>query len=226
VKSLQELTTLIKYYILLSTTEAGSGHPTSSLSAVELMTVLFFDGILRSDLDNPENPLNDKVIFSKGHASPLFYALYAAADKVTEDELKTLRQFGSRLEGHPTLEFPYTLAPTGSLGQGLSVGVGTAINAKYIDKTNYKTYVLLGDSEIAEGSVWESLQSAHHYKLNNLIGILDVNRLGQSTETITSKQLPNESRLLAGKLLPSMAIPSQTCKKHLPKLKNPLMHQS
>lgn len=183
-KSLQELTKLIRYYILLSTTEAGSGHPTSSLSAVELMTVLYFDGILRYDLDNPENPLNDKVIFSKGHASPLFYALYAAAGKVSEDELKTLRKFGSRLEGHPTLEFPYTLTPTGSLGQGLSVGVGTAINAKYIDKSGYNTYVLLGDSEMAEGSVWEAIQLAHHYKLNNLIGIIDVNRLGQSTETM------------------------------------------
>jgi transketolase len=184
VKSLQELVTLIRYYILLSTTEAGSGHPTSSLSATELMTVLFFDGVLQYDLDDPKNPLNDKVIFSKGHASPLFYALYAAAGKVSEEELKTLRKFDSRLEGHPTLEFPYTLTPTGSLGQGLSVGVGTAINAKYIDKTDYKTYVLLGDSEIAEGSVWEAMQSAHHYKLNNLVGILDVNRLGQSTATM------------------------------------------
>jgi transketolase len=184
VQSLQELTKLIRYYILLSTTEAGSGHPTSSLSAVELMTVLFFDGILKYDLDNPENPLNDKIIFSKGHASPLFYALFAAAGKVTEEELKTLRKFGSKLEGHPTLAFPYTLTPTGSLGQGLSVGLGTALNAKYIDKTHYKTYVLLGDSEIAEGSVWEAMQLAHHYKVNNLVGILDVNRLGQSGQTM------------------------------------------
>lgn len=182
--SLQELTKLIRYYILLSTTEAGSGHPSSSLSAVELMTVLFFGGILKYDLDDPESPLNDKIIFSKGHASPLFYALYAAAGKVSEEELKTLRKFTSRLEGHPTLEFPYTLTPTGSLGQGLSVGVGTAINAKYIDKSMYKTYVLLGDSEMAEGSVWEAIQIAAHYKLDNLIGIIDVNRLGQSTETM------------------------------------------
>ena len=113
-----------------------------------------------------------------------FYALFAAAGKVTEDELKTLRKFGSRLEGHPTLAFPYTLTPTGSLGQGLSVGIGTALNAKYLDKTMYTTYVLLGDSEIAEGSVWEAIQLAAHYKLNNLIGILDVNRLGQSTQTL------------------------------------------
>src|ERR1700685_4154605 len=116
-KNLTDLAKLLRYFILLSTTEAGSGHPTSSLSAVELMTVLFFDGILRTDLENPEYPNNDRVIFSKGHASPLFYSLYAAADAITEDELKTLRQFTSRLEGHPTMDFPYTQVPTGSLGQ-------------------------------------------------------------------------------------------------------------
>ncbi|HVA96043.1 MAG TPA: transketolase [Candidatus Acidoferrales bacterium] len=184
VKQLQELTKLIRYFILVSTTEAGSGHPTSSLSAVELMTVLFFDGFLRYDLKDPANPNNDRVIFSKGHASPLFYAMYTAAGAITEKELLTLRKFGSRLEGHPTLEFPYTQVPTGSLGQGISVGVGMAINAKYLDKIPAKTYVLLGDSEIAEGSVWEALQIAHHYKLNNLVAILDANRLGQSKETL------------------------------------------
>lgn len=182
--NLKDLAKLIRYFILLSTTQAGSGHPTSSLSAVELMTVLFFDGILRYDLQNTKNPNNDRVIFSKGHASPLFYAMFAAAGAVSEDELKTLRKFGSRLEGHPTLEFPYTQVPSGSLGQGLSAGIGMAINAKYLEKIPAKTYVLLGDSEIAEGSVWESLEIAKHYKLNNLIGIIDVNRLGQSTQTL------------------------------------------
>ncbi len=183
-KNLEELAKLIRYFILLSTTEAGSGHPTSSLSAVELMTVLFFDGIFRYDFDTPKNPNNDRLIFSKGHASPLFYALFAAAGAITEDELKTLRKFGSRLEGHPTLEFPFTQVPSGSLGQGLSNGIGMAINAKYLEKIPAKTYVLLGDSEIAEGSVWEALEIAKHYKLNNLIGIIDVNRLGQSRETL------------------------------------------
>jgi transketolase len=183
-KNLTELAKLLRYFILLSTTEAGSGHPTSSLSAVELMTVLFFDGILRTDLENPEYPNNDRLIFSKGHASPLFYSLYAAAGAITEDELKTLRKFTSRLEGHPTMDFPYTQVPTGSLGQGLSAGIGMAINAKYIEKLPYKTYVLMGDSEIAEGSVWEALEIAKHYKLNNLIGIIDVNRLGQSGQTL------------------------------------------
>ena len=188
-KNLQDLAKLIRYFILLSTTQAGSGHPTSSLSAVELMTVLFFDGIFRYDLENPANFNNDRLIFSKGHASPLFYALFAAAGAVSEEELKTLRKFGSRLEGHPTLEFPFTQVPSGSLGQGLSNGIGMAINAKYLEKIPAKTYVLMGDSEIAEGSVWEALQIAHHYKLNNLIGIIDVNRLGQSTETMTSHDI-------------------------------------
>jgi len=183
-KNLQDLATLLRYFILQSTTQAGSGHPTSSLSAVELMTVLFFSGFLRLDINEPENPDNDRIIFSKGHASPLFYSLFAAAGAISVEELLTLRKFGSRLEGHPTNAFPYTQVPTGSLGQGLAVGIGTAINAKYIDKTASVTYVLLGDSEIAEGSVWEALQIAHHYKLDNLIGIIDVNRLGQSGETM------------------------------------------
>jgi transketolase len=196
VKNLQELAKLIRYFILLSTTEAGSGHPTSSLSAVELMTVLFFDGILRYDLQHPENLNNDRVIFSKGHASPLFYALFAAAGVVSEDELKTLRKFGSRLEGHPTLEFPYTQVPSGSLGQGLSTGIGMAINAKYLEKIPARTYVLLGDSEIAEGSVWEALEIAKHYKLNNLVGIIDVNRLGQSTQTLDGHNI----KTIAGKV--------------------------
>ena len=184
VEKLKKLTTLIRYYILIMTTEAGSGHPTSSLSATELMVCLFFGGNFRFDVDHPKYPNNDRLIFSKGHASPLFYALWAAAGKLTEKDLMTYRKFGSPLEGHPTVVFPYVEAATGSLGQGLSIGVGMALNAKYIDKLPYRTYVLLGDSEMAEGSQWESLQIASHYKLNNLIGILDVNRLGQRGETM------------------------------------------
>lgn len=182
-KTLEKLARLVRFYILVSTTQAGSGHPTSSLSSTDLMVSLMFGGFFKADLDNPENPNNDRLIFSKGHASPLFYSLYAAAGKVAEDELKTLRKFGSRLEGHPTMEFKYTEVPTGSLGQGLSVGVGMALNAN-LDKLDYKTYVLLGDSEMAEGSVWEAMALARHYKLDNLIGILDVNRLGQRGETL------------------------------------------
>ncbi len=181
---LELLARLIRYYSLVSTSQAGSGHPTSSMSATELMAVLFFAGFLRYDLKDPNHPNNDRLIFSKGHASPLFYSLYAAAGEVTEEEMKTLRKFGSRLEGHPTPAFPHTEAATGSLGQGLSVGVGMAINAKFLDKLPYKTYVLLGDSEMAEGSQWEAMEIASFYKLDNLIGIMDVNALGQRGETM------------------------------------------
>jgi len=181
--TIEQLARLIRYYILVSTTEAGSGHPTSSLSAADLMATLFFGGFLKADLAAPENPANDRVLFSKGHAAPLLYAVYAAAGKVSEADMKTLRQFHSTLEGHPTKAFPYTETATGSLGQGLSVGLGMALNAK-LDKLPYTTYVLLGDSEMAEGSVWEAIQVAAHYKLDNLVGIIDVNRLGQRGETM------------------------------------------
>ncbi|NUM25073.1 MAG: transketolase [Candidatus Buchananbacteria bacterium] len=180
---LEKLAKQVRHSILISTTHAGSGHPSSSLSAADLMTVLYFGGFLKYDLANPQYHNNDRVIFSKGHAAPLLYALYAAAGKVTTQELKTLRRFNSRLEGHPTSAFPYSEAATGSLGQGLSIGVGMALNAK-IDRLSYKTYVLLGDSEMAEGSVWEAIQLAAYYKLDNLIGIIDVNRLGQRGQTM------------------------------------------
>jgi len=183
-EKLKKLATLIRYYILIMTTHAGSGHPTSSLSGTELMACLLFGGIFRFDVDHPKSPNNDRLIFSKGHASPLFYALWTAAGELSEEDLLTYRKFGSPLEGHPTVSFRYVEAATGSLGQGLSIGVGMALNAKYIDKLPYRTYVLLGDSEMAEGSQWESMQIAAHYKLNNLIGILDVNRLGQRGETM------------------------------------------
>jgi transketolase len=186
---LKKLATLMRYYILTMTTQAGSGHPTSSLSATELMAGLMFGGIFRFDLDHPEHPNNDRLIFSKGHASPLFYTLYAVAGKLTEADLMTYRHFGSSLEGHPTMSFRFTEAATGSLGQGLSIGLGVALNAKYLDKLPYTTYVLLGDSEMAEGSQWEAMQLAAHYKLDNLVGILDVNRLGQRGETMYGHDL-------------------------------------
>lgn len=183
-KKVAELAKLVRYFIIRSTTAAGSGHVTSSFSATELMTTLFF-GFFHANLKKPEDKANDRLIFSKGHASPLFYSLYAAAGAVTEEELLTLRKFGSRLEGHPTLHFPYTEAPTGSLGQGLSIGVGMALAAKYLDNLPYKTFVLLGDSEMAEGSNYEAMALAAHYKLDNLVAILDVNRLGQRGETMS-----------------------------------------
>jgi transketolase len=189
IEKLKKIAKLIRYFILTSTTEAGSGHPTSSLSATDLMTGLLFGGIFRFDVNQPEYPNNDRLIFSKGHASPLFYALWAAAGKLTEKELMSMRKFGSPLEGHPTAAFRYTEAATGSLGQGLSIGLGMALNAKYLDKLPYRTYVLLGDSEMSEGSQWEAIQIASHYKLDNLVGIIDVNRLGQCGETMYGHDL-------------------------------------
>ena len=188
-ENLEKISRLIRWHCLAMTTRAGSGHPTSSLSATELMAGLLFGGAFRYDPDHPDSPNNDRLIFSKGHASPLFYALWAVAGAVSEEELTTYRKFDSPLEGHPTVAFRYTEAATGSLGQGLSIGVGTALNAKYLDKLPYRTYVLLGDSEMAEGSQWESIQIAAHYKLDNLVGVIDVNRLGQRGETMLGSDL-------------------------------------
>jgi transketolase len=182
--ALEKIAKLVRYFILTSTTAAGSGHPTSSLSAADLMTALLFGGIFRFDPERPEHTNNDRLIFSKGHASPLLYALWAAAGKVSEQELLAMRKFGSPLEGHPVAAFPYAEAATGSLGQGLSISLGMALNAKYLDKLSYRVFVLLGDSEMAEGSQWEAMQLAVHYKLDNLVGIIDVNRLGQRGETM------------------------------------------
>ena len=189
IENLNEIAKLIRYYILIATTNAGSGHPTSALSAVELMAGLLFGGTFRYDVENPDHPNNDRLIFSKGHASPLLYSLWAAAGRLQEKDLLTYREFGSALEGHPTPAFKYVDAATGSLGQGLSIGVGMAVNAKYLDNLPYRTYVLLGDSEMAEGSQWEAIQIAAHYRLDNLIGILDVNRLGQRGETMYGHNL-------------------------------------
>src|SRR5665811_313985 len=187
IKEISRLARLIRYYIIISTTNAGSGHPTSSLSAVELMTVLLFGGFFRYKVADPSFCNNDRLIFSKGHAAPLLYSLWTAAGAIKTEELLTLRKFKSRLEGHPTYRFPYAEAATGSLGQGLSIGLGMALNAKYIDFLPYYTFVLLGDSEMSEGSQWEAIQLASHYKLGNLVGIIDVNGLGQRGETLYGK---------------------------------------
>jgi transketolase len=186
---LEQLARLIRYYTLAATAKAGSGHPSSSLSATDLMVGLLFGGTFRYEVDRPENPNNDRLIFSKGHASPLFYALWLAAGKVTEEEMLSYRIFGSSLEGHPTPVFRFCEAATGSLGQGLSIGVGMALYAKRLARLPYRTYVLLGDSEMAEGSQWEALQLAAWYKLDNLVGVLDVNRLGQRGETMYGHDL-------------------------------------
>ncbi len=167
-----------------SSTSAGSGHPTSSMSAADLMAVLV-GRHLRYDWDNPDNPANDHLIFSKGHASPLVYSVYKAAGVVSDEELMTgYRRLGSRLEGHPTpAGLPWTDVATGSLGQGLPDGVGVALAGKYLDEQPYRVWVLCGDSEMAEGSMWEAFDKASHYKLSNLIAIVDVNRLGQRGPT-------------------------------------------
>ncbi|OGK29710.1 transketolase [Candidatus Roizmanbacteria bacterium RIFCSPLOWO2_01_FULL_42_14] len=180
----EKIARLIRYWIIQSTTKAGSGHLSSSLSAVDLMTVLFFGDFFHYDIDNPAYHNNDRLIFSKGHASPLLYAMWAAAGGIEAEELLTLRTFGSRLEGHPTRAFSFAEIATGSLGQGLSVGLGMALNAKYLDKLSYRTWVLLGDSEMSEGQNWEALQIGAHYCLDNLVGIIDINRLGQRGETM------------------------------------------
>jgi transketolase len=167
---------------------AKSGHPTSAMSAAELMAVLV-DGYLRYDFDSPESPGNDKLIFSKGHASTLLYAIYRAAGAVSDKDLLTYRQFGSRLEGHPTPVLPWVDVATGSLGQGLPIGVGVGLAGKYLDRLPYRVWVLCGDSELAEGSVWEAFEHAAHYGLDNLTAILDVNRLGQRGETMVGWNL-------------------------------------
>jgi transketolase len=197
INQLEEIARRIRRLILKTSTQAGSGHPSSALSATELMTALLFGGAFRYEMDHPENPNNDRLIFSKGHATPLYYALWAVAGALSEDELMTYRHFNSLLEGHPMPSFRYADAATGSLGQGLSVGVGMALNAKALDQLPYRTYVLLGDSEMAEGSQWEAIQLAVHYRLGNLTGILDVNRLGQRGETMYGHDLKAYQRRIA-----------------------------
>ncbi|CAL9605020.1 transketolase [Streptomyces sp. enrichment culture] len=162
---------------------AGSGHPTSSMSAADLMAVLLA-GHLRYDFDRPAHPANDRFVLSKGHASPLLYAAYKAAGAIDDEELLTFREQGSRLEGHPTpRRLPWVETATGSLGQGLPVGVGIALAGARLDRTGYRVWVLCGDSELAEGSVWEAAEHAAFEHLDNLTAIVDVNRLGQRGPT-------------------------------------------
>ncbi len=162
---------------------ADSGHPTSSLSAADLLAVLVAK-YLRYDFADPDNPNNDRLIFSKGHASPLLYSIYKAVGVVSDEELLTYRTAGSPLEGHPTPALPWVDVATGSLGQGLPIGVGLALAGKRLDRLPYRVWVLCGDSEMTEGSMWEAFEHASLAKLDNLIAIIDVNRLGQRGETI------------------------------------------
>jgi transketolase len=165
------------------TTAAGSGHPTSSMSAADLMAVLLAK-YLRYDFRRPKYPNNDRFVLSKGHACPVLYAMYKAAGVITDQELLSLRKMGSRLEGHPNPHtLPYVDVATGSLGQGLPIGVGMALVGKNLDRLPFRVWVLLGDSEVAEGSIWEAFDKASYYKLDNLTALLDMNRLGQRGET-------------------------------------------
>jgi transketolase len=179
----QELGQQLRVDSVRAAAAAGSGHPTSSMSAADLMAVLL-DRYFHYDFEHPDNPANDHLIFSKGHASPLVYSLFKAAGAIDDEELLTFREFGSRLEGHPTPVVPWVDVATGSLGQGLPIAVGIALAGKQLDRLPYRVWALCGDSEMAEGSMWEAFEHAAHSRLDNLTAIIDVNRLGQRGETM------------------------------------------
>ena len=181
--TIAELAAQLRVDSVRSSTSAGSGHPTSSMSAADLIAVLAARH-LRYDWDTPDAPANDHLVFSKGHASPLLYSLFKAVGVVTDEELMTgYRRFGQRLEGHPTPVLPWVDVATGSLGQGLPDGVGIALAGKYLEHLPFRVWVLCGDSELAEGSIWEALDKASYYKLSNLVVMADINRLGQRGPT-------------------------------------------
>ncbi|MCP9442977.1 MAG: transketolase [Nitrospira sp.] len=180
---LRNKATRLRIESVRATSEAGSGHPSSCCSAADIVAVLFFS-VMRYDPHNPKAPNSDRFVLSKGHAAPLLYAAWAEAGLFPTDDLLKLRTLASDLEGHPTPRLPFVDMATGSLGQGLAVGVGLALNAKRLDKNGARTYVLMGDGESVEGSVWESVELARYFKLDNLCAIVDVNRLGQSDPTM------------------------------------------
>jgi transketolase len=191
----RELGQQLRVDAVRASAKAGSGHPTSSMSAADLAAVLLASHF-RYDFDDPKNPANDRLIFSKGHASPLVYGLFRAAGVLSEEEFGTYRQFGSRLEGHPTPSLPWVDVATGSLGQGLPIGVGVALAGKRLDRLPFRTWVICGDSEMAEGSMWEAAEHAAFYELDNLTAIIDVNRLGQRGETMHGWDLSSYSERL------------------------------
>ena len=181
-----------------ASTAAGSGHPTSSMSAADLMAVLLARHF-RYDWERPDDPANDHLIFSKGHASPLLYSMFKAAGVVSDEELISgYRRFGSPLQGHPTPRLPWVDVATGSLGQGLPDGVGVALAGRYLDELPYRVWVLCGDSEMAEGSMWEAFDKAAYYRLANLTAIVDVNRLGQRGPTELGWDLDAYARRIEG----------------------------
>lgn len=185
---LEEKATRLRIDSVRSTTEAGSGHPTSCASAAEIMSSLFFS-IMRYDPRSPASPANDVFVLSKGHAAPILYAAWAEAGAFPREKLLTLRKIDSEFEGHPTPRLPFVPAATGSLGQGLSVGAGIAVALKQFENSDQRVYVLMGDGESAEGSIWEAAQWATFHGLNNLCATIDINRLGQSQPTMLEWQL-------------------------------------
>ncbi len=192
IAALEAKAKVIRKHIIENTTKAGSGHPTSSMSGVEIGVALYFGGVLRIDPSNPKWPQRDRFILSKGHAAPLLYALMAESGYFSTDLLPTLRQIGSVLEGHPNMRrLPGVEASTGSLGQGLSIGIGAALAAR-LDGFDSRTYVLTGDGEMAEGQVWEAIMSAHKFKLDNLVVMVDQNgyqQTGATTEVLDLRPL-------------------------------------
>lgn len=192
VPALHNIATRLRIDSIRATTAAGSGHPSSCCSAADIVASLFF-AEMRFDPRNPHDPDNDRFVMSKGHAAPLLYAAWAEAGAFDRAELLKLREIGSDLEGHPTPRLPFVDVATGSLGQGICAAVGIALNARRIGSA-YRTYVLIGDGETAEGSVWEAADVAQHYELSNLCGITDVNALGQSQLTAWAHDMEQYSR--------------------------------
>src|SRR5215210_1062556 len=192
VPALKNIATRLRIDSVRSTSEAASGHPTSCCSAADLVAALFF-AEMRFDPKDPHHPGSDRFVLSKGHAAPLLYAAWAEAGAFDRAELLKLRELGSDLEGHPTPRLPFVDVATGSLGQGICAAVGIALNARRIG-SDYRTYVLLGDGESAEGSVWEAANVAALDKLDNLCGITDVNGLGQSRATMWDHDLEQFAR--------------------------------
>src|SRR5918995_3176854 len=193
---LHNVATQLRIDSVLSTTAAGSGHPSTCASAADIVASLFF-AEMRFDPQQPQHEHNDRFVLSKGHAAPVLYAAWAAVGLFPRSELLKLRELGSDLEGHPTPRLSFVDVATGSLGQGLCAGVGIALNARRIG-SDYRTYVLMGDGEVAEGSVWEAAAMAEHHRLDNLCAIVDVNALGQSRETQYGHDLEAHGRRWSG----------------------------
>ncbi|XP_030279419.1 transketolase-like protein 2 [Sparus aurata] len=181
-QGLKDVANKLRILSIKATCASNSGHPTSCCSMAELMSVLFFN-TMRYKVEDPRNQCNDRFVLSKGHAAPILYAVWAEAGYLKESDLLNLRKIDSDLEGHPTPKLQFVDMATGSLGQGLGAACGMAYTGKHFDKSSYRVYCMLGDGECAEGSVWEAMAFASHYKLDNLVAVIDVNRLGQSEPT-------------------------------------------